>query len=104
MWSHDVVATSINLAADLKIGQYLKIPPRVMFLTQLWGTILGAVVNYGKTSTVPPAHFHSSHLSLVVMISVVEAQRDVLLDPVGTNVWVSSASYWWCIMAHILRV
>ena len=41
MWSHDVVATSINLAADLKIGQYLKIPPRVMFLTQVWGTILG---------------------------------------------------------------
>ncbi len=40
MWSHDVVATSINLAGDLKIGQYLKIPPRVMFLTQVWGTPL----------------------------------------------------------------
>jgi hypothetical protein len=41
MWSHDVVSTSINLAGDLKMGQYLKIPPRVMFLTQVWGTILG---------------------------------------------------------------
>lgn len=41
MWSHDVVSTSINLAGDLKVGQYLKIPPRVMFLTQVWGTILG---------------------------------------------------------------
>ena len=45
------------------MGQYLKIPPRVMFLTQVWGTIIGtlpflnvpycqltssgAVVNYG---------------------------------------------------------
>ena len=48
MWSHDVVATSIGLAADLKIGQYLKVPPRVMFLTQIWGTILGAIVNYGR--------------------------------------------------------
>lgn len=68
MWSHDVVSTSINLASDLKMGQYLKIPPRVMFLTQVWGTLLGetslvyltmqliteciyisgAVINYGK--------------------------------------------------------
>jgi len=69
MWSHDVVAASINLAGDLKMGQYLKIPPRVMFLTQVWGTILGAVVNY------------------VVMVSVVDAQREILLSPTGTNVW-----------------
>ncbi|KAF8182044.1 oligopeptide transporter [Pholiota molesta] len=62
MWSHDVVATSINLAGDLKMGQYLKIPP-------VWGTILGAVINY------------------VVMVSVVDAQREILLDPIGTNVW-----------------
>ena len=41
MWSHDVVSTSIGLAGDLKIGQYLKIPPRAMFITQIWGTILG---------------------------------------------------------------
>ncbi|KAF9010131.1 oligopeptide transporter [Cyathus striatus] len=66
MWSHDVISTSINLAGDLKMGQYLKIPPRVMFLTQVWGTIL--VIS-------------------VVMISVVDAQRDILLSPTGTNVW-----------------
>jgi len=41
MWSHDIVSQSIGLAADLKIGQYLKIPPQAMFLTQLWGTVLG---------------------------------------------------------------
>ena len=41
MWSHDVISTSLTLAADLKIGQYLKIPPRVMFLTQVWGTLIG---------------------------------------------------------------
>ena len=49
MWSHDVIGTSIGLAGDLKMGQYLKIPPRVMFLTQVWGTLLGAVVNYGNS-------------------------------------------------------
>nr|AGA20378.1 oligopeptide transporter 7 [Phanerodontia chrysosporium] len=69
MWSHDVVSTSLSLAGDLKVGQYLKIPPRVMFLTQVWGTILGAIVNYA------------------VMVSIVDAQRDILLDPIGTQVW-----------------
>jgi hypothetical protein len=49
MWSHDCVATSVNLAGDLKLGQYLKIPPRAMFLTQVYGTILGAVVNYSES-------------------------------------------------------
>lgn len=76
MWSHDVVSTSINLAGDLKMGQYLKIPPRVMFLTQVWGTILGlstildfriyylltnvmilgAVVNYGRLKVLMHPH------------------------------------------------
>jgi OPT family oligopeptide transporter len=69
MWSHDVVSQSIGLAGDLKMAQYLKIPPRVMFLTQVWGALLGAIVNY------------------VVMVSIVTSQREVLLDPVGTNVW-----------------
>ena len=35
MWSHDVVSSSINLAGDLKLGQYVKIPPRAMFLTRM---------------------------------------------------------------------
>ena len=73
MWSHDVVSSSIGLASDLKMGQYLKIPPRVMFLTQVWGTIIGtssilnvpycqlissgAVVNYGMHLVSPlPKH------------------------------------------------
>ncbi|KAG6328511.1 hypothetical protein ID866_10578 [Astraeus odoratus] len=69
MWSHDIIAQSIALAGDLKIGQYLKIPPRAMFLTQLWGTILGAAINF------------------VVMVSIVKSQRAILLSPNGTNVW-----------------
>jgi len=69
MWSHDVVNTAIHLAGDLKMGQYLKIPPRVMFLTQVWGTILGCIVNYA------------------VMVSIVTARREILLTPEGTNIW-----------------
>ena len=45
------MSTSIGLAGDLKMGQYLKIPPRAMFLTQIWGTLLGAIVNYGTPVT-----------------------------------------------------
>jgi hypothetical protein len=40
-----------------------------MVVTQLWGTLLGAFVNYA------------------VMASVTQNQRQVLLDPLGTNVW-----------------
>ncbi|VDB91635.1 unnamed protein product [Peniophora sp. CBMAI 1063] len=69
MWSHDVISEAILMAEDLKMGQYLKIPPRAMFLIQIWGTIIGCIVNY------------------VVMVSVVTSQRDVLLDPAGTNIW-----------------
>ncbi|KAI0265053.1 oligopeptide transporter [Gloeopeniophorella convolvens] len=69
MWSHDVVSTSIGLAGDLKMGQYLKIPPRALFMTQLWGTIIGAIVNY------------------VIMIAITSSQRDLLLDPNGNNIW-----------------
>jgi len=69
MWSHDVVGTSISLAGDLKLGQYLKIPPRVMFAIQIWGTIIGCIVNY------------------VVMVSVTGSQREILLDPIGNNIW-----------------
>jgi hypothetical protein len=47
------------------MGQYLKIPPRVLFSAQLWGAIVGAIVNY------------------VVMTSIVSSQRAVLLDPLG---------------------
>ncbi|THH32472.1 hypothetical protein EUX98_g1722 [Antrodiella citrinella] len=93
MWSHDAIATSINLAGDLKMGQYLKIPPRAMFVTQIWGVLVGAVVNY------------------VVMISVVDAQREILLDPQGTNVWsgqvvqsLNSAAVTWSLAAQLYGI
>ncbi|KAI9345795.1 OPT oligopeptide transporter protein-domain-containing protein [Zopfochytrium polystomum] len=35
----------LQLVADLKLGHYLKVPPRAMFTVQLFGTILAAVVS-----------------------------------------------------------
>jgi len=93
MWSHDVIATSISLAGDLKMGQYLKIPPRALFIAQIWGTLLGAFVNYA------------------VMASIVHAQRETLLDPVGTNVWsgqdvqsLNSAAVTWSLAGKIYGI
>ncbi|CAF4826063.1 unnamed protein product, partial [Rotaria socialis] len=37
---------ALLLISDLKLGHYMKIPPRAMFATQLIGTIIAGIVNY----------------------------------------------------------
>jgi len=71
-WSHQVILLAVNLATWLKVGQYTKVPHRVMFITQIYGTLLGAGLNY------------------VVMTVVVTNKREILLDPEGNNVWSGS--------------
>ncbi|KAJ4129652.1 hypothetical protein NW754_003934 [Fusarium falciforme] len=68
-WSHNVISNAVNLSGDLKMGEYLKIPPRVMFLTQVWGTILGGFINYA------------------IMISIVGSNRELLRDGDGNSSW-----------------
>jgi len=68
-WSHNVIANTVNLCNDLKMGEYLKIPPRVMFLTQVYGTVIGGFLNYA------------------VMISIVKNNREVLTDSNGNAAW-----------------
>ncbi|KAK4131015.1 OPT superfamily oligopeptide transporter [Trichocladium antarcticum] len=68
-WSHNVISNAVNLSNDLKMGEYLKIPPRVMFLTQVYGTVLGGFVNYA------------------VMISIVNGNRELLADSNGNSSW-----------------
>ncbi|KAG9292397.1 hypothetical protein G9A89_015267 [Geosiphon pyriformis] len=34
------------LVSDLKLGLYMKIPPKAMFISQTWGTFLGVFINY----------------------------------------------------------
>ncbi|KAK6903319.1 hypothetical protein I203_108584 [Kwoniella mangroviensis CBS 8507] len=69
-WSHSVISQSLNLACDLKMGEYLKVPPRAMWLTQIYGTVLGAFINY------------------VAMISVVNSHRELLTDSnSGSSTW-----------------
>ncbi|KXJ87309.1 oligopeptide transporter-like protein [Microdochium bolleyi] len=68
-WSHNVILCTVNLSSDLKMGEYLKIAPRVMFLTQVYGTILGGFINY------------------VVMTSIVASNRALLTDGNGNSSW-----------------
>lgn len=71
-WSHQVILLSVNLANWLKVGQYTKVPHRIMFATQIYGTLLGAGLNYA------------------VMTTIVTNQREILLDPAGNSVWSGS--------------
>ncbi|OJJ48593.1 hypothetical protein ASPZODRAFT_61713 [Penicilliopsis zonata CBS 506.65] len=92
-WSHNVIANTVNLSNDLKMGEYLKIPPRVMFLTQMYGTILGGFINYA------------------VMISIVSGKRALLATGNGNSSWsgatiqsynTNAAS--WALAPYIYRV
>ncbi|KAF3046926.1 hypothetical protein E8E12_007932 [Didymella heteroderae] len=68
-WSHNVINGAVQLSMDLKLGEYLKIPPRVMFLTQIYGTVLGGFINYA------------------VMISIVAGNKELLADTNGDSSW-----------------
>ncbi|EJT98338.1 oligopeptide transporter [Dacryopinax primogenitus] len=59
----------IAMLQDLKLGQYIKLAPRMTFLVQLAGTVVGAVLNY------------------VMMLSIIKANRDALLSVSGTRLW-----------------
>ena len=57
------------MARDLKIGHYIKVPPKMTFLYQILGTVVGCIFNY------------------IVNDSIVQSKRDILLDPVGNQFW-----------------
>ncbi|KAI8611929.1 OPT oligopeptide transporter protein-domain-containing protein [Chytriomyces sp. MP71] len=61
-FSYMAMYQGMSLVADLKLGHYIKIPPRAMFLTQLVSTVLGALIStwvacalYESFGKVPPA-------------------------------------------------
>ncbi|KAJ7158584.1 OPT oligopeptide transporter protein-domain-containing protein [Mycena filopes] len=65
----DSVVQAQLLLKDLKIAQYTKLPPRAAFTAQVSGTLFGAVLNY------------------VLMNSIIDNQRPILLSVEGTNIW-----------------
>ncbi|SCZ90386.1 BZ3500_MvSof-1268-A1-R1_Chr1-3g01957 [Microbotryum saponariae] len=69
IYSSNSVAQGAGMVADLKLGQYTKVPPRAMFIVQSAGTIAGSI------------------LSLVVMNSIIDSHREILLSVEGSNLW-----------------
>ncbi|KAF9924036.1 hypothetical protein BGZ67_009559 [Mortierella alpina] len=59
------------LLSDLKLGHYMKIPPRSMFVGQIWGTIVGCFFNY------------------LTMILIINSQREALdgTKPDANGLW-----------------
>ncbi|KAF0449703.1 opt family small oligopeptide transporter [Gigaspora margarita] len=45
-WWGLLMAISLAIGMVLPVGHYMKVPPRSMFIAQLWGTILGGLINY----------------------------------------------------------
>ncbi|KIM40535.1 hypothetical protein M413DRAFT_72764 [Hebeloma cylindrosporum] len=69
LFGYNSVSQAQLLMRDLKIAQYTKLPPRAAFTAQIIGTLLGGVLNF------------------VLMNTIVDNQRDILLSVQGTNVW-----------------
>ncbi|GAA6026094.1 hypothetical protein JCM8202_002520 [Rhodotorula sphaerocarpa] len=46
VYGYMAMLQSIDLTSDLKLGVYMKIPPRDLFICQVYGTALGSVVNF----------------------------------------------------------
>lgn len=57
------------LLKDLKLAQYVHLSPKCAFTVQVLGCVVGALFNY------------------IMMLDIVENQRDILLSVEGTNIW-----------------
>jgi OPT family oligopeptide transporter len=69
LYGYNTVDQARGLIRDLKMGQYTKLPPRVTFAVQSIGAVIGGLLNY------------------VLMKTIIDAQRELLLDVQGSNVW-----------------
>ncbi|KAI9461199.1 OPT oligopeptide transporter protein-domain-containing protein [Lactarius psammicola] len=69
LFSYNSVTQAQLLLRDLKIAQYTKLPPRAAFTAQIIGTLFGSILNY------------------VMMNSIIDNQREILLSVEGTNIW-----------------
>ncbi|OJA20503.1 hypothetical protein AZE42_11975 [Rhizopogon vesiculosus] len=69
LYGYNTVTQAQLLLRDLKIAQYAKLPPRAAFTAQIIGTLLGAILNF------------------MMMNSIIDSQREVLLSIQGTNIW-----------------
>lgn len=69
LYGYNTQQQALLMLRDLKLGQYIKIPPRVTFTAQVLGTVIGSIFNY------------------IMMNQIIDAQTPDLLNPVGSTTW-----------------
>ncbi|KAH8822770.1 OPT oligopeptide transporter protein-domain-containing protein [Flagelloscypha sp. PMI_526] len=69
LFGNSMAFQTLYMLQDLKLGQYVKLPPRYTFASQMIGSIVGSIFNY------------------TMMKTIVDNNRDVLRDPTGTRIW-----------------
>ena len=69
LFGYNSVNQATSMMVDLKLGQYMKLPPKVVFFCQIWGTLIGGFCNYAMTT------------------SIVANEGPVLLDRNGNQQW-----------------
>ncbi|KAH8995631.1 OPT oligopeptide transporter protein-domain-containing protein [Lactarius akahatsu] len=69
LFGYNSVTQAQLLLRDLKISQYTKLAPRAAFTAQIIGTLFGSILNY------------------IMMNSIIDNQREILLSVEGTNIW-----------------
>ncbi|KAI6094050.1 OPT oligopeptide transporter protein-domain-containing protein [Pisolithus croceorrhizus] len=56
LYGYNTGYQTLYMVADLKLGQYAKVPPRSTFVAQLSGAIIGAIFNYILYKSIVGAH------------------------------------------------
>lgn len=46
LYGNSTAFQTLAMLQDLKLGQYTKLPPRVTFVAQMAGSIIGSIFNY----------------------------------------------------------
>jgi hypothetical protein len=69
LYGSNPVIQALGLLSDLKLGQYIEIPPKATFTMQILGTLIGTILNFA------------------IMESVTNSRREILLSIEGTNIW-----------------
>jgi OPT family oligopeptide transporter len=74
LFGYNSVSQGILLLQDLKLGQYAKLSPKCTFTMQMIGTLVGSLLNY------------------IIMVTITDAQREILLSIEGTHIWSGAVS------------
>ncbi|KAJ3061784.1 hypothetical protein HDU98_002331, partial [Podochytrium sp. JEL0797] len=69
LYGYNATTQAVQMLSDLKLGQYMKIPPRSLFIGQIMGATIGSIFNY------------------IITISIITNQADILLSANGNSQW-----------------